>query len=1806
MTLYGAPIPGSPEWLAGMAAAAGGKPPEQQPAAPPKAIPSPAKGVMPGQVPIPGSPEWLAGLVAGAGGKAPGEKPVTPPKEIPSKEIPLPAKGAMPGQVPIPGSAEWLKGLGETEGARNNQGQPAPGQRERELLFKLQSGEKLNIQDVVEGIPGVKTIVPETNKAIPVSDKIPEPNIDWSHVKPDQERGNIATIDGEQRFMPGSTGYEMGFRTFDEYSLAHSLGLTYGPHGGEDVPDNIVLLHYKTSGWDNWVPSGEEGKFKPQPTDTWIAAPLPGTSDSEGGSGLLYGGSSSSEEYKEWFNRHAADLSFDEWNQWNIKAAELFKKHDGNIEATQREFYEKYGDIYKKWYRGKLELSAGLMIPVEGKLLNLNQYNILKTLQGERQYEYSQKLGLTPTGTVYKNLGGGEWGYERVEDIRKREAEQKAKEIFENKIKQPDFPAELRDAYNEGDIDAYNDAVKKYLKKTEEAKEIFENKIKQPDFPAELRDAYNEGDIDAYNDAVQIYNDRIEAESKANVEALQELTPYKIEGEDGYDIARYLRNNPGKESTLVTVGFKETDIEEAKTYNNLAWVKKNPFEEYNQLMHQELAKRGLDKAESIPYMFASGYIIDPDSKEKIYISNIEESNNEITRLISEKYIRETHSAPLSLESFTQEYLVSRNIPDNHSQKSLEAKWEASAEYARYYGDGAFAKDLGIQTAKFLFIPARALYPEVTIKDISGMEWGLGAAQISLLALPGVGSLVGKAAGTGISRLATTGIGLAAGGLFTAETIKSWDSMSLAERSIAVAMDVLILGGAVYGMKGFKTKGETATGNKAADKISQIVSEGQTPLTLAERAHGIGSTIGEISARISSETGGVFTGEGLERAIASTLKRAKYEAGDAGIMAKEIADNIRGKMSRISAKFSAETGGVFTGEGLERAIASTLKRAKYEAGDAGIMAKEIADNIRGKMSRISAKFSAETGGVFTGEGLERAIASTLKRAKYQVGDVNIAAKRIAEDIRENVSRIIAKISAQTGGVYTGEQLEKAIASTLKRAKYEAGDAGIMAKEIADNIRGKMSRISAKFSAETGGVFTGEGLERAIASTLKRAKYQVGDVNIAAKRIAEDIRENVSRIIAKISAQTGGVYTGEQLEKAIASTLKRAKYGSKATTEEIKYIIDEYIKGYREKQGIYRVKPSEIRSTLSDIEKAIASKNPEELRKAGQRLTDIGENLTKEQGGEVLAQRGKQIIDKADEIVKMAEKRLSAKQISDLTNSLKNNADFIKSPIEREIAEYKSTQKVLEYYGKRIAKTQARLKALKALNEKEIISGNVEIKMDTTMLQKQMIEDGWDPITVRNMFTDIYPKGQPNIIPAGKLKEAFERILAEDIKNYIRFREYVAKGKYLSGEGGKAEKLWGIKVAGGEEPPIIEKEPLPKDGEGGRVITKEKTGVKPKKEIKTKTAEELEKELLPAKEKPKTEEVAETKTETKTKTKEYIPTSTEPFIIPGVKGLSYVALVWENGYIYAKVIKPQELIKGWAEYSPSNKSAARQRFQELSRTMSEEEAARIVAQEYPFADNYPIVYSRVEAQPQPKMETLQERLREPNIEKQPMPIEEYPQPEKQDRPLPAPEDITEPRKGDAGKQKQDEKIKEDEITEKTLGGMMKPEDDAPDKVKQRFLDSQVGISGYRKGALNGESIWHIWYYPYDRDDRLIVHGAPPKGFVTFTGEGSVKKTARLSRGVPPVHEIREDTGAVDEVIMPTQDERGIIVKSVKDKDNNGEIYRRGDLSIRAVQSVDKKAQKARDRDFRQARIQRQIDLGADIVKEGRRGPRHIKII
>ena len=166
----------------------------------------------------------------------------------------------------------------------------------------------------------------------------------------------------------------------------------------------------------------------------------------------------------------------------------------------------------------------------------------------------------------------------------------------------------------------------------------------------------------------------------------------------------------------------------------------------------------------------------------------------------------------------------------------------------------------IDVAAFVFPPARALRADTTLKDISGVEWAIGAAQIALLVVSPSLGIIGKAGGAVGKAAAISSKALQAGTIATYGVITAveWDKMTPLERTVNVALNVTIIG-AVYGktiVSGLKAVTSKLKGaySKVPDlmmKMTKAVKAGD-----AQKIRTIAANLEKVGAKIKGTNGNI--------------------------------------------------------------------------------------------------------------------------------------------------------------------------------------------------------------------------------------------------------------------------------------------------------------------------------------------------------------------------------------------------------------------------------------------------------------------------------------------------------------------------------------------------------------------------------------------------------------------------------------------------------------------------------------------------------------------------------------------------------------------------------------------------------------------------------------------------------------------------------------------------------------------------------------------------------------------------------------
>jgi hypothetical protein len=125
----------------------------------------------------------------------------------------------------------------------------------------------------------------------------------------------------------------------------------------------------------------------------------------------------------------------------------------------------------------------------------------------------------------------------------------------------------------------------------------------------------------------------------------------------------------------------------------------------------------------------------------------------------------------------------RKLSEETKQKmsqSLRERW-GNKEYKDKYGIGAVVGSTVASAASVIFAPARALAPDVTLADIRGAEWLLGAGQALAVAAVPFGGITGSIVGKLLDIGATTA--------FSIQTTLTWDELSAAGRVFNIATNI---------------------------------------------------------------------------------------------------------------------------------------------------------------------------------------------------------------------------------------------------------------------------------------------------------------------------------------------------------------------------------------------------------------------------------------------------------------------------------------------------------------------------------------------------------------------------------------------------------------------------------------------------------------------------------------------------------------------------------------------------------------------------------------------------------------------------------------------------------------------------------------------------------------------------------------------------------------------------------------------------------------------------------------------------------
>jgi hypothetical protein len=593
--------------------------------------------------------------------------------------------------------------------------------------------------------------------------------------------------------------------------------------------------------------------------------------------------------------------------------------------------------------------------------------------------------------------------------------------------------------------------------------------------------------------------------------------------------------------------------------------------------------------------------------------------------------------PESMDSFSRRY-VEKNYPelakheyrtdvrdyiDSPEMQIDLAYEEAHRAYAEKYGDAALAGSIVGNIGQYLISPARALKPEVTVKDISGMEWALGGAQVALLAAPGIGAAVGRVGGTIIAKALQAG----AGAVFVKHTVDNWDDMSTAERSFSVAMDALILFSAIPTkfIKNIKTtSGETPKTNTLKNNIAETTfgTKNAANLNTPEWRY-ISNTLDDIVTSVrSADKAGLVNAANKLKATAELVSNKNNKAAII-----KYADDILanpGSYLKLAKEFKtpANITGLSVKDGLilvddAKAVTSLSGRLTQSiAGvkDTIIVLRQIPGKIAESVNNTIRNVNILAYKVLSGE----ASSAIINKLKSDLNTLSTAVNNLSTSLKIEYIRTL-------------ERLDRAVES-IKDVSFRIGSGELSSKALSKiktalkNIFDEISKLPARDQTEIATAI--KNLRNSIDNTtnlLKRIKFKAGELYVDGKiatsetlsKVKTALGDSVFRVryncerLAENTRLTQKIVT-EQLSKAadnIENTVKRViKTADDIKTGKATDAVKESLRNnYNKAVQSLETKIQDIGQGLSSVKTATGQNVRLEIIKVLNRVDDIVDSL-----------------------------------------------------------------------------------------------------------------------------------------------------------------------------------------------------------------------------------------------------------------------------------------------------------------------------------------------------------------------------------------------------------------------------------------------------------------------------------------------------------------------------------------------------------------------------------------------------------------------
>ena len=263
-------------------------------------------------------------------------------------------------------------------------------------------------------------------------------------------------------------------------------------------------------------------------------------------------------------------------------------------------------------------------------------------------------------------------------------------------------------------------------------------------------------------------------------EVIEELVPYTNMNGTQIDAAKYLVDNGVSYDTIATLqqaGVSNTGINAASGMA-LATIEIQPY--VNDLAQYLRDKPNGTALQSLGYKPEDIVKIQSQAQSAPFLDDFV---NVRLAAIDPKYNLDYYNKLKKQQVISYDGEVTAQEANDYLTIE-EALPDIGDDYRALYGDQAAIGNIVSTPIKFVFAPARALRSDVTIQDISGAEWALGAGQALALASIPFGGITGGVIGKALDIGASAAFGL--------NTALGWNKLSTSGRILGVGGNLAFL------------------------------------------------------------------------------------------------------------------------------------------------------------------------------------------------------------------------------------------------------------------------------------------------------------------------------------------------------------------------------------------------------------------------------------------------------------------------------------------------------------------------------------------------------------------------------------------------------------------------------------------------------------------------------------------------------------------------------------------------------------------------------------------------------------------------------------------------------------------------------------------------------------------------------------------------------------------------------------------------------------------------------------------------------